>query len=874
MMRFLAWMFSIASIGAIFGLGAMAALVWHYGRDLPDYDALKSYQPATISRVYDRDGAIMAEYLTERRVFAPIDEVPDLVKNAFIAAEDRNFYEHAGFDALGIVGAVVDYARGGRLRGASTITQQVMKNFLLTNERSFERKFKEIILATRLEQVLTKDQILELYLNEIYLGARAYGVAAAADNYFGKALENLTPAEAAYLAALPKAPSTLHPVRDHDIAVARRGYVLDQMLRAGFLTQAEFEEADAAPLATVLDGSVKPELPPVPPRDYFSEEIRRQLVGQFGEEAVEGGGLTIRATLDPELQRAAGDALRARLVKWDKERQGWRGPLTRIEPAALTGDDGAPSEDAWREALAATRAPGDIPGWRPAVVLKVGETTARIGIQGVPEDADGHYIGVGDAGWAKPELERGGVGRAPRKPADIFAVGDVIMVAGETEDGSEIRDVAGDALADAGLARWSLRQIPELQGAFMAMDPVTGRVLAMQGGFSFETSVFNRATQAKRQPGSAFKPFVYAAALDNGYTPSTVILDAPISIDTGAAELWRPTNSSNRFYGPSPMRVGIEQSRNVMTVRLAQDVGMDLVAEYAERFGVYSDMPHHLSYALGAGETTLYQMVGAYAMFANGGWRVSPTLVDRVQDRWGETIFRQDDRLCPDCRQDWRSGELEPVLQPNSQLIMDPVTAFQLTSMMRGVVERGTATRLQSLGMPLAGKTGTTNEAKDAWFIGFTPNMVAGCFIGYDNPRPMGRGAFGGTLCAPVFEDFMEIAMKDRPKLDFPFPPHAVMAKIDRSTGRRLSDDASGAGVALEAFRLGEVPAIGEYSGGAVIEGRFDMFAGGDLPMRLEQDEPSSGPSSGGAPGDGGGAGGQAPAPPSPSGGFGSGGLY
>lgn len=865
MTRFLAWVFSIASIGAVFGLGAAAALVWHYGRDLPDYDALKKYQPATISRVYDRDGAIMAEYLTERRVFAPIDEIPDLVKNAFIAAEDRNFYEHNGFDAMGILGAMVDYARGGRLRGASTITQQVMKNFLLTNERSFERKFKEIILATRLEQVLTKDQILELYLNEIYLGARAYGVAAAADNYFGKSLAHLTPAEAAYLAALPKAPSNLHPVRDHDDAVNRRGYVLSQMLRAGFITQAEHDEAVAQPLATRLDDSIKPELPPVPARDYFSEEVRRQLIAQFGEKEVEGGGLTIRATLDPQLQRAAGDALRDRLVAWDRERQGWRGPLKKIDPAHLD------TEARWRDALYATRAPTDIPGWRPAVVLAVGETTARIGVEGVPEDADGHFIGIKDAGWAKPELKGGGVGRAPRKPEDIFAVGDVIMVAAETAKGAEIKDVPGAELVEAGLDHWSLRQIPELEGAFMAMDPTTGRVLAMQGGFSFETSVFNRATQAKRQPGSAFKPFVYAAALDNGYTPSTVILDAPISIDTGAAELWRPTNSSNKFYGPSPMRVGIEQSRNVMTVRLAQDVGMDLVAEYAERFGVYENMPHHLSYALGAGETTLYQMVGAYAMFANGGWRVTPTLVDRVQDRRGETIYRQDRRICGDCQGPWKTGELEPVLQPNSRLIMDPVTAFQLTSMMRGVIERGTATSLQRLGMPLAGKTGTTNESKDAWFIGFTPNMVAGCFIGYDTPRPMGRGAYGGTLCAPVFEQFMKIAMKDRPHLDFPFPPGAVMAKIDRSTGRRLSDDASGAGVSLEAFRVGEAPAIGEYSGGGVIEGRFELIAGGDLPMRLEPDETSAGQP---VPGGGAAAGG-APAPPKPgAGGFGSTGLY
>ncbi len=853
MTRFLAWMFSLVCIGTIFGLGALAVLVWHYGQDLPSHESLEQYQPATISRVYDRDGQIIAEYLQERRVFAPVDEIPDLVKNAFIAAEDRNFYEHHGFDALGIVGAMADYVRGGRLRGASTITQQVMKNFLLSNDRTFDRKFKEIILATRMEQVLSKDQILELYLNEIYLGARAYGVVAAAANYFGKPLEHLTVAEAAYLAALPKAPSNLHPVRDREAAIARRGYVLDQMQRGGFITQEEHDEAIEEPLDTVLDESLTPELPPVPERDYFSAEIHRQLVGAMGEKAVEGGGLTIRATVDQELQEAAAKALRDRLVEWDRDRQGWRGPLAKLEPEKLG------TKDDWRAALATVGAPEDIPGWRPAVVLKVGDTTARIGISGVEEDEDGHFLGIQDAQWATPELPGGGVGPRPRRPADIFEVGDVVMVEAVYKDAAEGEEPEFD--------RWSLRQIPELEGAFMAMDPVTGRVLAMQGGFSFQTSVFNRVTQAKRQPGSAFKPFVYAAALDNGYTPSSVILDAPITIDTGADELWRPTNSSNKFYGPSPMRTGIEQSRNVMTVRLAQDIGMDVVAEYAERFGVYENMPQHLSYALGAGETTLYQMVGAYAMFANGGWRVEPTLVDRIQNRRGETIYRNDTRVCPDCEAPWRQGEQEPWLRPNSKLIMDPVTAFQLTSMMRGVIERGTATQLRSLGMPLAGKTGTTNESKDVWFIGFTPNMVAGCYIGYDNPRPMGRGAYGGTLCAPVFEAFMKVAMTDRPKLDFAAPPGAVMVKIDRLSGRRLPDDASGPGVVVEAFHPGDAPAVGEYSGGRVIDGGFlaAYGGGGDLPMSLDRNEgPAAVPDRGAQ-----------PAPPAPSSGsFGSGGLY
>ncbi|MDF2232538.1 penicillin-binding protein 1A [Albimonas sp. CAU 1670] len=869
MTRFLAWVFSIISIGAIFGLGAMAVMVWHYGNDLPSHEKLENYQPATLSRVYDRDGAVMAEYLTERRVFAPVDEIPDLVKNAFIAAEDRNFYDHHGFDAVGIVGAVVDYVKGGRLRGASTITQQVMKNFLLTNERSFDRKFKEIILATRMEQVLSKDQILELYLNEIYLGARAYGVVAAAANYFGRPLEHLSVAQAAYLAALPKAPSNLHPVNDREAALDRRGYVLSQMLRAGFITDAQYDEAMKEPLDTILDGSLEPEIPPVPARDYFSEEIRRQLVDRLGEDEVEGGGLTIRATLDPKLQRIGADALRDRLVEWDKTRQGWRGPVAKIDPAELEG-----GETAWRRALSAQRAPADIPGWYPAVVLEVGETTARIGVEGVAEDEDGHYVGIADAGWAKPELQGGGVGRAPRKPSDIFEVGDVIMVAAEDAEGAEMRDVPADQLLTAGLDSWSLRQIPEIEGAFMAMDPTTGRVLAMQGGFSFETSVFNRASQAKRQPGSSFKPFVYAAALDNGYTPSSVILDAPIAIDTGSDELWRPENSSRKFYGPSPMRVGIEQSRNVMTVRLAQEIGMDRVAEYAERFGVYKNMPHHLSYALGAGETTLYQMVGAYGMFANGGWRIEPTLVDRVQDRYGETLFKQDNRACYECTEIWEAGLQEPVPTPDKKLIMDPVTAFQLTSMMRGTVERGTATTLASLGIPMAAKTGTTNDARDAWLIAFTPNMVAGCYIGYDNPRPMGRGAYGATMCGPVIKAFMAEAMKDRPHLDFHVPPGAVMAKIDRGSGRRLSDDASGPGVVVEAFHPGEEPQIGEYSGGRVIDGGFVAYKGGDLPMSLDASADSGGAYGGGASPSAAGAASR-PAPPKPSsGGFGSGGLY
>lgn len=851
MIRILAFLFSLLSIGVVIGLGSVAGVVWFYSRDLPSFESMAEYHPPLITRVYARDGRPIAEYLKERRVFVPVDEIPPLVKNAFIAAEDGSFYSHPGFDIKGIVSAVIDYAKGERLRGASTITQQVLKNFLLSDERSFERKVKEIILATRIEQVMTKDQILELYLNEIYLGARAYGIGAAAQNYFGKTLEALTPAEAAYLAALPKKPSELHPVNNRAVAVDRRNYVVGRMLKDGYITEAEAEAARAAPLETVLDGAIETSLPQVPTPDYFTEEIRRQLIDAMGEDEVLGGGLTVRATINRDYQALAGKALRDRLESWDRERGGWRGPKATLPEAALA------DEATWRAALRDLREmPRDIPGWFPAVVLKVGDSSVRVGIEGVDEDSDGHYIPMADMTWARPKLDGGGMGKTPKRPADVLAVGDVVLVTALNDK-------------DGKFERWSLRQIPELEGAFMAMDALTGRVLAMVGGFSHQTSVFNRATLAKRQPGSAFKPFVYAAALDSGYTPATVILDAPIVVDTGAAELWRPQNASRKFYGPSPMRLGIEQSRNVMTVRLAQEIGMDRVADYAERFGVYKDMPHHLSYALGAGETTLYQMVGAYAVFANGGLSVEPTLVDRVQDRRGQTVWRHEARVCDDCDApllgDPRTAR-EPWAKPNARRVMDSVTAYQLTSMMQGVTSRGTARRLSSLGIPLAGKTGTTNDARDVWFIGFTPDIVAGCFIGYDNPRPIGRGAAGGTLCAPVFEEFMKVAKNDRPVTDFQVPREAVGVKVDRFSGVRLPDDATGNHVVVEAFHPGDVPRVGEFTGEGVIggDGMGMLSDGGDLPMEAVA-APAAPPATDGAP--------QPPKPPT-GGGFSAGGLY
>lgn len=823
MIRFFGFLFSALSIAAIAGIACIALVFWVYDRDLPDYDTLSNYEPKTLSRVYSGEGAVIAEFARERRIFTPIDEIPDVVKNAFISAEDKNFYLHTGVDGFGVIKAMIDNVRraqsGQRLRGASTITQQVIKNFLLSEDSAVERKIKEFILSSRIEGALTKDQILELYLNEIFLGQNAYGVTAAARRYFGRTLEELKPQDAAYLAALPKAPSSYHPVRQRDAAIARRNYVLEEMAQNGHLTREAAEAAKEAPLATLQSGEIESVLPPVSRANYFTDEIRRQLTEQLGERLYEGG-LAIRATIDPRLQKMAEAALRKKLESWDRAKGGYRGPIDQLE-----GIDPANVED-WRTKLANVEAPRDIDGWRPAVVTVVGKNGVRVGIEGVEEDADGHYISLSDVkGWARPRLEGERLGPTPKKPSDVWTVGDVILVTGlKKEDGS--------------FDRWSMRQVPELQGGFMAMDPATGRVLALVGGFSYEHSVFNRATQAKRQPGSSFKPFVYAAALDNGYSPATVVLDAPVVINQGTGRAWKPKNYSNRFYGPSPLRLGLEKSRNLMTVRLAQDVGMATVADYAERFGVYDDMPAHLSFSLGAGETTLYKMVAAYGMFANGGRRVEPTLVDRIQGRRGETIYRHDKRICEECVVE-EQASVEPWPVPVARRIMDRVTAYQLVSMMEGVASRGTAARLSSLGVPVAGKTGTTNDAKDAWFVGFTPNLVAGCFVGYDNPRPMGKGGTGGGMCAPIFEDFIRDSLKIRPAGSFRKPPDTVYATVDRSTGERLPDG-SGGNTIREVFREGQAPDLYERAHVIGGDGLNDSFFGsGDLPMTLGGDDDS-----------------------------------
>ncbi len=781
--------FSLVTLGIFMAALVIGAVFWMYGRDLPSHESLAQYKPPTISRIYSGEGQLIDEFAQERRLFTPSEEIPDLVKQAFISAEDKNFYTHQGYDPRGIIAAGVEAVRtkGATVRGASTITQQVMKNFLLSGDRRAERKIKEIILATRLEDTLDKEQILELYMNEIFLGQNSYGVTAAAQTYFNKTLQELAPHEAAMLAAMPKAPSDYHPVREKERLLARRNYVLREMQQNGYIDQATYETEVEMPLRSVQNGDFESFRTALPPRDYFTDEIRRQLSEDFGEGEFFTGGFTVRASVDEEMQVEAARALREALQKYDLSRGKWRGTGEVIPEEKLA------DETQWREALAIMEIPRDVvlpTQWYPAVVLNVAEQSLTVGIENGPADG---VIPREDIKWMQGDF------------AANFKRGDVILV------------MAGEE------GQWSARQVPEVQGGFVAMDVNSGRVLAMQGGFSYQDTVFNRATQAQRQPGSSFKPFVYAAALDSGYSPATIVVDAPIEVNTPQG-LWRPKNSSNKFYGPTPLRTGIEQSRNLMTIRLAQEITMPVVAGYAERFGVYDRMSAFLANSLGSEETTLYKMVAAYAMFANGGERVEPTLVDRIQDRFGKTIYRHDDRQCLDCNSSWLEPDESPQIVTDREQVMDAITAYQLTSMMKGVVDRGTASRVVNLPVPTAGKTGTTNESKDAWFIGFTSNIVAGCYIGYDRPRPMGRGAYGGTMCGPVFQSFMETAVEKYGGGSFDVPPGGHFIKIDRFSGARLPQDASGEFVVAEYFRDGVDGFIDR-----IYDGGFAM--GSDLPL-------------------------------------------
>jgi len=777
MLRFFGFLFAVGTILFVVGVAAAAGLMWHFSQDLPDYSQLQDYEPPVMTRVHAADGSLVAEYARERRLYIPIQAVPKLVINAFLAAEDKNFYEHGGLDFVGIARAAVayveNYGTGRRPQGASTITQQVAKNFLLSNELSLTRKMKEALLALKIERTYSKDKILELYLNEIYLGLGAYGIASASLTYFDKSVNEITVPEAAYLAALPKAPNNYHPFRQHQRALERRNWVIDQMAEAGFIKKAEAEKAKQAPLGVTR----KPTSTHIFTAEYFAEEVRREIYDRYGEKKLYEGGLSVRTTLDTKLQDLARKLLTEGLVDYDETHGGWREPVAQID---ITGGD-------WGVKLADVNALNDVGSWRLAVVLQADDKSARIGLQAGREPS-GHVSKEREVGilpldgmkWAKVK------GRTPKKVGDVLSPGDVVYVEPE-KDG-----------------QYRLRQIPKVSGAMVVEDPWTGRVLAMVGGFSYDQSQFNRATQALRQPGSSFKPIVYATALDNGYTPSTVILDAPIEIDQGPGlGAWKPENYEGKFYGPSTLRFGLEHSRNVMTVRLAQDVGMPLIAEYAKRFGVYDSLPPYLSFALGAGETTLLRMVTAYGMIDNGGRKVTPTLIDRIQDRYGHTVYRHDERECIGCNAKKWANQPEPSLIDRRAQVLDPMTAYQVTSLMEGVVNHGTGAALRALGKPVAGKTGTTNEEKDAWFIGFTPDIVCGVYIGFDKPKPLGRGMTGGRLAAPIVRDFLKVALADKPAVPFRVPPGIKLIRVDPKTGMRAGP---GGRAILEAFKPGTAP--------------------------------------------------------------------
>ncbi len=783
MLRTFIFFISFVLLAAIGAAGGGVFVFYKYGRGLPDYKQLADYEPPVMTRVQAGDGRLLAEYAKEKRVFVPQAAMPRTVVRAFLSAEDKNFFYHPGVDPLGIVRAVItnikNITQGKRLVGASTITQQVAKNFLLTSDVTIERKVKEAILAFRIERALPKNRILELYLNEIYLGFGSYGVAAAALNYFNKSLDSLTIAEAAFLAALPKAPNNYNPLSKHGAAKGRRNWVVGRMLEDGAITPQQAKKAIATPLFIRKRDDTE-----FVEAEYFAEEVRRELVNRYGEENLYKGGLSVRTTMDPHYQRIAERALRKGLESYDR-RHGWRGPVVHIDIGAGSGHD-------WLNRLAEIDPPKGLGPWRLAIVRELAEKVVEIGV----DDGRLGSIPLAEMKWARPWLKEEKLGPAVRRPADVLTVGDVVAVSPifETKKGEPYPDNS-----------FALRQIPEIEGALVALDPHTGRILAMAGGYDYEKSQFNRVVQARRQPGSAFKPFVYLAALDKGFTPSSLILDAPFVIDQGPGlPKWRPANYTKKFYGPSTMRLGLEKSRNLMTVRLAQTVGIETIARYAQRFNIVDQLPHQLSMSLGAGETTLLRLTAAYAMLVNGGKKIVPTLIDRIQDRHGKTVFQHDRRVCEKCQATFWTSQPVPNVPDIREAVADPATAYQMVSMLEGVVQRGTGRRIRDVGKPLAGKTGTTNKALDTWFIGFSPDLAIGVFAGFDTPRSLGRREQGASVSAPIFKDFVKGSLEDKPNIPFRIPPGIRLVRVNSVTGQpaRPGDKR----VILEAFKPGTIP--------------------------------------------------------------------
>ncbi|MBN8828795.1 MAG: penicillin-binding protein 1A [Sphingobacteriia bacterium] len=751
---------------AALGIATLTYLINYYHQDLPDYRQLESYNPPAVTRVYSHDGKLIAEYFKENRIFVPLNMMPKKLINAFIAAEDQNFYSHPGVDYTSVVRAIIqnmlNVGQNKSLVGGSTITQQVVKNFLLTNERTMARKVKEAILAFRITQVYSKDRIIELYLNQIYLGNGAYGVASAALSYFNKSLDQLTVAECAFLAGLPKAPSTYHPRNNYARAKARRDYVIDRMYEENMITDDEAKDAINSKIQIASKSDII-----ITHADYFAEEVRRFIAEKYGTQMLYEGGLSVTTSVIPELQNYAEAALKKGLINYD-QRKGYRKPIANIDITNLEKE------------LKILEKDKRINNWRIGAITKLEDKKAYVTFS----NKQIATVDLEDHAWVKANI---------KSFTDILKIGDAIYI--EKVENKNL-----------------LRQIPEVSGAMIALNPKNGKVLAMIGGFDYKLSEFNRATQAWRQPGSTFKPFVYLSALEKGYTPNMILEDGPIEIYQGPGlPMWRPKNYKGDFLGPITLRTGLEKSRNTITARISQMVGMSKVAEVAQRFGIYENPPKNFATILGSQETTLIKMITAFAAFANYGKMVTPSLIDYIEDGSGKTIFNSYDGECIGCNlieANKDTIDVKPFINRKDKIATDERTAYQMLSILQGVVERGTAQRAKSLNIPLFGKTGTTNDSKDVWFVGGNRDIIVGTYIGYDTPRDLGQRVTGSTLALPVFIDFMENIAKEYNETEFYVPEGIRIVNIDSQTGQITQAEADGRHVIKEVFKIGTEPKI------------------------------------------------------------------
>ena len=713
-------------------------ILWNFSNNIPDYKFLKSYKPPVSSKVYSANGELVSDFSKEKRIFVPYSSIPQNVINAFLSAEDKNFFSHPGVDAKGVLRAVFNNINNimtsKRLEGASTITQQVAKNFLLTNEVSINRKIKEAILAFRIERALAKERILELYLNQIYLGSGAYGVAAASLEYFDKSIKELNYIEAAMLAALPKAPSKYNPYRNIELAKFRRDLVLKNLFENKFINFTEYRDFKSQKIELN-----KPKKVFLEDAQYYIEDVRKKVIETLSYEKVYKQGFNINTPINLKLQKIATESLREGLVDYDR-RKGWRGPINNKK-----------LNNKWSENLDEYEIEKSI-NWKIAIVKKIDKFSAEIETR----DKKKGIINYKDITWTKKEFD------------NLFKIGDIIYV----------KQISNK--------NFSLQQIPKINGGIVVMDPFTGRVIAISGGFSFKSSEFNRASQALRQPGSAFKPFVYALALENNYTPSSLVLDAPLVLDQGSdLKMWKPENYGKKFYGPSTLRVGLEKSRNLMTVRIAQKIGVKNLTKFSKDLGIYDNPEELLSISLGSAETTLLKLTSAYSAFVNGGRLVSPILIDRIQDSEGNTILNNEKRKCSNCLKISFTGSEYPNINNPYKQVFSPQTAYQITSLLEGVIKRGTGKKLRDLNLNLAGKTGTTNENTDTWFIGFTSNLVIGVYVGMDNPQPLGKFETGSKTALPIFKKFIKEAVKKSDARPFKVSKGITMMVIDPLTGQK-----------------------------------------------------------------------------------------